>query len=128
MQPRLKYLHDKILSLKPNNESQRSLQAKALDISFDLEQMLDTLKLQQIRSIPVTFLIVIGLMVFWFICIFFSLGIYAPSNSTVIFVLALSALSVAIAFFMFIDLNLPFEGFLRMPSEPITKALDHIGN
>lgn len=121
-------LYDKILSLRPHTESQRSLQAKALDISFDLEQMLDTLKLQQIRSIPVTFLIVMGLMVFWFISIFFSLGIYAPSNSTVIIVLVLSALSVAIAFFMIIDLNLPFEGVLRMPSEPITEALDHIGN
>ena len=121
-------LYDKILVLSPNTESQRLLKEKALDISFNLEQLWDLLILQQVRSIPVTFLIVMGLMVFWFICIFFSLGIYAPSNSTVIFVLVLAALSVAIAFFMIIDLNLPFEGVLRMPSAPITEVLDNIGH
>jgi hypothetical protein len=121
-------LYDNILSLSPDTESQRLLQEKALEISFDLEQLRDLLKLQQIKQTPVTFLILMILMVFWFICIFFSLGIYAPSNSTVILVLALAALSVAIAFFMIIDLNLPFEGILRMPSAPITEALDHIGN
>ena len=120
-------LYDKILSLRPHSDNQRSLREKALDISFDLEQSRDLLIMQQTRSYPTVFLIVLGLMVFWFACIFFSLGIYAPSNTTVVFVLLLSALSVAIAFFMTIDLNLPFDGVLRMPSAPLMETLDYIG-
>lgn len=120
-------LYEKILTLKPQNDSQRSLRKEALDISFDLERTRDLLIVQKARSFPITFLIVLGLLVFWFLFIFFSLGIYAPSNSTVVLMLALSALSVAIAFFMIMDLNLPFEGVLRMPSAPLVEVLDYIG-
>jgi hypothetical protein len=120
-------LYEKILLLKPQNESQRSLRQKALDISFNLEQSRDLLIMQQNKSIPVTFLIVLGLLVIWFVFIFFSLGIYAPLNSTAIFILVLSALSVSIAFFMIVDLSLPFEGALRMPSAPLREALQYIG-
>jgi hypothetical protein len=116
-------LYEKILSLNPHNDHQRSLREKALDISFDLEQARDLLVIQQIKHIPKTFLIVLVLLTFWFIFIFFGLGIYAPLNSTAVLMLALCALSVAIAFFMVIDLNLPFEGVLRMPSSPLIDAL-----
>jgi len=122
-----KTLYEKVLSLKPQSDSQNILKQKALELSFNLEQSSDLLQLQQVKSIPVSFLIVMTLLVAWFIFIFFSLGIYAPLNSTVIFMLALSALSVGIAFFIIIDLSLPFEGVLRMPSAPLTEALDYLG-
>lgn len=122
-----KTLYEKVLSLEPQSESQNLLKQKALELSFNLEQSSDLLQLQQVKSIPVTFLIVMTLLVAWFVFIFFSLGIYAPLNSTVIFILALSALSVGIAFFIIIDLSLPFEGVLRMPSAPLTEALDYLG-
>jgi len=122
-----KTLYEKVLSLKPQSDSQNLLKQKALELSFNLEQSSDLLQLQQVKSIPVTFLIVMTLLVAWFIFIFFSLGIYAPLNSTVIFILVLSALSVGIAFFIIIDLSLPFEGVLRMPSAPLREALDYLG-
>ena len=124
---RIQTLYDEIVALKPRNDSQRSLRDKALDISFDLEQTRDLLIVQKARFFPKTFIIVLGLLVFWFVFIFFSLGIYAPSNSTVVLMLILSALSVAIAFFVIIDLNLPFEGILRMPSAPLRETLQYIG-
>lgn len=121
-------LYDEIVNLKPRNDSQRTLRDKALDLSFDLEQTRDLLLVQKARFFPKTFLIVLSLLVFWFMFIFFSLGIYAPSNSTVILMLLLAALSVAIAFFIIMDLSLPFEGVLRMPSAPLRETLQYIGN
>ena len=122
-----KVLYSKIRSLVPRSDDQRSLRDKALTASFDVGQLRDSLLVEQSRSIPGAFRIVIVLLVFWLASIFFSLGIYAPPNSTVVAILVLFALLVAIAFFLIIDLNLPFEGVLRIPSTPLTEALDHIG-
>jgi len=120
-------LYDKIVNLKPRSDSQRTLRDKALDLSFGLEQTRDLLIVQKVRFFPKTFLIVLSLLVFWFMFIFFSLGIYAPSNSTVTLMLLLAALSVAIAFFAIMDLSLPFDGILRMPSDPLRETLQYIG-
>jgi len=121
-------LYHEIVDLKPRNDSQRTLRNKALDLGFDLEQTRDLLMIQNVRFFPKTFLIVLSLLVFWFMFIFFSLGIYAPSNSTVILMLLLASLSVAIAFFAIMDLSLPFDGVLRMPSAPLRETLQYIGS
>jgi len=121
-----KALYKNILSLKPNNEYQESLRHKALEISFDIEKTRDLLLIQQVDYIPRTFIIVLVLLTLWFVFIFFGLGIYAPVNSTVIMMLILSALSVAIAFFMIIDLNLPFQGILHMPKQPFEQMLQYL--
>jgi hypothetical protein len=120
-------LYNKIRSLVPRNDDQRSLRDKALTTSLELAQLRDLRIVEEDRSIPRAFLIVLVLLVFWIVSIFFSLGIYAPPNSTLIAIFVLFALLVAIAFFLIIDLNLPFEGVLRMPGTPLSEALDHIG-
>lgn len=122
-----KVLYNEIRSLVPRSDDQRSLRDKALTTTIELAQMRDLLIVEEGRSIPGAFLIVLVLLVFWLTSIFFSLGIYAPPNTTLIAVLALFALLVTIAFFLIIDLNLPFEGVLRIPSTPLTEALNHIG-
>jgi len=122
-----KELYDSILSLNAHNNSQHSLKQEALSLSYDLLQSQQQLLMQQSRNVPRAFLIVMGLMVFWFASTFFSLGIYSPTNSTVVTVLILSALSVAIAFLIIVELNWPFEGLIRMPKEPLTEALHSIG-
>lgn len=121
-------LYGEIIALKPGNYSQRILREKALDLSFELEETRNLLVIQKTKNIPQTFLVVIALLVFWFMFIFFSLGIYAPSNSTVILMLLLAALSVAIAFFIIIDMSLPFSGVLRIPSDILIETLEYIGN
>ncbi len=63
------------------------------------------------------------MLVFWFVSIFFSFGIYAPTNGIVVLTLILSALAVTLALFLIMELNRPFDGLLRMPSEPLVEAL-----
>ena len=77
-------LYNKIRSLVPRNDDQRSLRDKALTTSLELAQLRDLRIVEEDRSIPRAFLIVLVLLVFWIVSIFFSLGIYAPSNSTLI--------------------------------------------
>jgi hypothetical protein len=120
-------LYDKIQALSPKNDTQRSLKDQALSLAFSLVQAPWLLFVQQVRSIPVTFLIVLLVLVFWFTTIFFSFGIFAPTNATVIAILFLSALSISLAIFLIVELNRPFEGLLRMPSDPLRIALEHLG-
>jgi hypothetical protein len=61
--------------------------------------------------------------VFWLTTIFFSFGLLAPPNATVMAALFICALSVAGAIFLIVELNRPFEGLLRIPSEPLRTAL-----
>ncbi|MGE5374078.1 MAG: hypothetical protein ACM3XO_03400 [Bacteroidota bacterium] len=124
---KVEILYDKIQSLTPHNDTQRSLQAQALSLAFNLVQTRWLMFVQQIRSIPVAFLIVLAVLLFWFTTIFFSFGLYAPSNVTVIAILLICALSVSGAIFLIVELNQPFEGLLRIPSDPLHEALSHLG-
>ncbi len=120
-------LYYKIQSLTPHGDAQSSLQAQALNLAFSLVQTRWLMFSQQVRSIPVPFLIVLAVLLFWFTTIFLSFGLYAPPNTTVIATLFLSALSVTAAIFLIVELNRPYEGLLRMPSEPLRIALAHLG-
>ncbi|MGH7802369.1 MAG: DUF4239 domain-containing protein [Thermodesulfobacteriota bacterium] len=120
-------LLDKIQALSPKNDAERSLQAQALSLASNLVQMRWLIFVQQVRSVPVIFLIVLAVLVFWFTTIFFSFGLFAHPNATVIASLFICALSVTCAIFLMVELNLPFEGLLRIPSEPLRDALTYLG-
>ncbi len=120
------FLYNKIQSLTPHSDAQRSLQAQALSLAFNLVQTRLLMFTQQVKSVPVPFLILMGVLLFWFTTIFFSFGLYAPTNATVIATLVVSALSVSGAIYLMVALNQPFEGLLRMPSEPLRIALAHL--
>ena len=56
-----------------------------------------------------------------------SFGLFAPPNTTVLATLFLCALSVAGAFFLVLELDQPFGGFIQISSAPLRSALDHMG-
>lgn len=120
-------LYYQILFLKPDNDARRAMRDEALSLTYDLSLARGTIVMGQSRSIPGVFLIVLGIILFWFVAIFFSFGLYAPTNGTVVATLIISALAVTLALFMIMELNRPFDGLLRMPSEPLVEALQHIG-
>ena len=120
-------LYDKIQSLEPYNDAQRSLQAEALSLALNIEQTPLLILLQQFRRIPVPFLVVVSVLVLWVTTIFLSFGLSSPCNTTVIAILFLSALSVSAAIFLIVEFNRPFEGLIRMPSDPLLEALSYLG-
>jgi len=56
-----------------------------------------------------------------------SVGLFAPPNATVIATLFLCALSVSGAIFLILELDRPFEGLIKLSSEPLERALEMLG-
>ena len=120
-------VYGEILSLEPKTGRENSIRDEALSLAFELSEERNTLVMTQVRVIPGAFIITLCLLVFWFVAIFFSFGLYAPANATVISTLLIAALSVTIALFLIMELNRPYDGLLRMPSGPLVEALQQIG-
>jgi hypothetical protein len=117
-------LFDKIQELEPQNDVQRSLKAQLLTTVISLGQTRWLLFEQSGSSIPIPFLVV---LVIWLSLIFASFGLFAPPNATVVVALLLGALSVSGAIFLILELDLPFEGLIRISDEPLREALAHLG-
>jgi Protein of unknown function (DUF4239) len=117
-------LFDRVRNLSPKNETQRSLQAQALQIGSDLARTRWLLVGEQESSLATPFLVVV---VFWLSFLFLSFGLFAPPNPTVIVTLLVSALSVAGAMFLIVDLDDPFGGFIQISSYSLQNALSQMG-
>jgi hypothetical protein len=118
-------LYDRIYRLSPHNEDQRLLKSQALTITLNLRQT-RWLEVEQSRSssIPTA---VLAVLIFWLAIIFVTFGLFAPTNSTVLAVLFVCAVSVSGAVFLILQLDRPFEGVTRIPSAPLRDALKHLG-
>jgi hypothetical protein len=121
----LQAFYDKLAGLTPQNEAQRSLKARALDVTAGLLQTRLRLFAQKDSSIPVPFLVV---LVFWLMVLLGGAGLLAPRNVTVVGVLLVCALSVSCAIFLILELDRPFEGIMRVPSAPLREALARLGS
>jgi hypothetical protein len=75
-------------------------------------------------SVPRAFLIVV---IFWLSMTFTSFGLTAPRNYTVVAVFLIAAMSVGAAVFLILELDGPFEGVIRISSEPFRQALINLG-
>jgi hypothetical protein len=115
---------DKIQELSPQNDAQRSLQAQAFSLAVALGHTRWLMFEQSGGSIPMLLLVV---LVSWLTLLFVSFGLYAPANATVVMTLLVCALSVAGAIFLILELDLPFEGLMQVPSTPLRNVLTHLG-
>ena len=82
-----------IQALSPKNDLQRSLQARAAQISTDLAQTRLLLFVESDSAIPAPF---IAILAFWLIIIFASFSLFAALNVTVFAFLSLFALSASV--------------------------------
>ncbi len=115
---------DKIQELSPKNDTQRSLQAQALNMAIDLGKMRWLMFEQGGSSISMPLL---ATLVFWLAIIFSSFGLFAPRNATAIATLLVCALSVSGAIFLILEMYTPFEGLMEISSAPLRSALAHLG-
>jgi hypothetical protein len=117
-------LHKAIQKLAPRNDVQGSLKSQAVGVVGDLGQLRWLLFEQSGSSISMPLLI---LVISWLAIIFFSWGLFAPSNSIAIAALLLAAVSVSGAIFMILELDQPFDGLIHISSAPMRNALAHLG-
>ncbi len=109
-----------IQTSSPQNDLQRSLQARAAQISTDLAQTRLLLFVESDNLIPAPFL---AILVFWLVIIFASFSLFSELNLTVLAFLSLFALSASCALFLILELSQPFTGLMMISSAPVRNAL-----
>lgn len=115
---------NQILQLAPQNDTQRWLKAEALKLTEEVVRTRFRLLGSATGAVPKALLMVV---IFWLSTTFGSFGLSAPRNATVMTVLAISSLSVAAAVFLILELDGPFEGLIRISSEPLRYVLANLG-
>jgi hypothetical protein len=122
--PEVERFYDTVAELVPKTEAQKTLRARALDLTAEVTQTRLRLYVQRQSAIPVPFLVV---LVFWLIILFAGIGLLAPRNGTVVAVLFVCTLSVSGALFLILELDRPFEGIMRVSSQPLQDVLALLG-
>ncbi len=108
-----------IRGLTPQNDEQRWLQSRALDLSEALLNARWIIVSTIGQTVPAPFLTVLA---FWLTITFASFGLFAPRNATVIAVLLVCALSVGAAIFLVLEMDGPFDGLIRISPDPLRYA------
>ena len=117
-------MFDKMQNLVPQTEAQRTLKANAESLAINLGQTRWLLFAQSGTSISTPFLVIV---VSWLTVLYLSFGLFAPRNATALITLLVSAVSVAGAMFLILDLDHPFSGFMQIPDTPLRNALAALG-
>jgi hypothetical protein len=112
-----------IQALLPKDDQQRVYKTQATTAASELAQMRWLLVEQTYASISQPLLIAV---IAWLAIIFGSVGVFAPSNSTVVVALLLAALSVSGAILLILELDQPFAGLIQISSEPMRNILHHL--
>jgi len=112
-----------IQRLAPSDNTQRSLKAQAASVLTDLGEVRSLLAAQSVPSISIPMLII---LVFWLAIIFVGFSVLAPPNATAILALMFSALAVSGAIFLIMELDQPFDGLIRISSQPMLNALHQL--
>ena len=116
-------LADAIRGLKPHDDSQRALQARAMDLAETILQGRWLALASTGASIPVPFL---AILLFWLTITFASFGLFAPRNAMVVTVLFVCALSVSSAVFLVVEMDGPFDGMLKVSADALRYAHTHL--
>lgn len=117
-------LRQQIDDLKPGNDSQRALKARAQQIADEVLAARWLTLLQAHGSIPVLFLII---LVAWLSIIFGAFGVFAPCNGTVIAAFLTCALSASAAILLIQEMNRPLDGLIGVSVEPMRDTLSRLG-
>jgi hypothetical protein len=116
-------LVDQIQGLSPQNDNQRWLKTRALDLAESLLSARWIVVSSLGTSVPRPFL---GILIFWLTVTFACFGLVAPRNATVVAVLMICAFSVAGAMFLILEMDVPFGGLIQVSAEPLRNAYTRI--
>jgi len=117
-------LYFAIQALPAKDEPQRAIKAQLVSLVVDLAQIRTLLMVQSTPSISKPMLVIV---IWWLVVIFVSFSLLSPANTTANLALVISAVSVAGAIFLILELDRPFRGMIRISSEPMVNALSQAG-
>ena len=118
------FVLDKIQELSPKDDNQRTLKAQASNLAVQMGQTRWLMFTQ--NTVPVPKLLLL-MLTFWLTVLFISFGLFAPSNLTVRSGLSISALAVAGAVFLILEMYQPHGGLIRVSDAPLRAAIAQLG-
>lgn len=113
------HLQHAVLALRPSDASQTWYQARAMQLSSDIAQDRVLAAEHADASIPPALL---AIVVSWVLLIYFGMGVFGIDNATVRATLAAGAFCFACALFLIFELDMPYAGVIRIPTEPLQRA------
>src|SRR2546429_6441775 len=116
-------VYSAISHLAPRDEAQRALKTEATTLMVQLAEVRALVQAQAVSSVSKPLLIALAL---WLVVIFFGFSLLAPANATNTLALVAGAFSVACAVFVILELDYPFAGIIRIPSDPMENTLAHL--
>lgn len=116
---------DRIQELSPKDDKQRFLQTQAVSVAVQVGQT-HLLMLEQ-KTVPIPMLLLVTLL-FWLVMLFFSFGLFAPPNLTVLASLFISAGAVCSAIFLILEMYHPYTGLIQVSDSPLRAALAQLGH
>jgi uncharacterized membrane protein (DUF485 family) len=112
-----------ISRLAPHDEAQRALKTEAATLMVQLAEFRALVQAQAVSAVSKPLLIAV---VSWLVVIFLGFSLLAPGNATSTLALVAGAFSVACAVLIILELDFPFAGIIRVPSEPMTNVLSQL--
>lgn len=116
-------VYAEISRLAPEDEAQRALKTEAVTLMVQLAELRSLVQAQAVSSLSKPLLIA---LLIWLVVIFLGFTVLAPPNATSTVALLAGAFSVACAVFIILELDYPFSGVVRIPSEPMIRTLEHL--
>jgi hypothetical protein len=114
---------DGIRRLPVTDEADRRLRSRALDLGEKLLHERWMMASALVHSVPVAFLTV---LVFWLGITFLTYGLFAPRGALTVTALLVCAISVSAAMFLILEMDGPFDGWVRVSPDSLKLALERI--
>ncbi|HEX7236246.1 MAG TPA: hypothetical protein VF405_04735 [Gammaproteobacteria bacterium] len=109
-----------IQQLQPTDEAQADVKARATDLAFELIEGRSLLVALAAGGVSVPVLI---LVVSWLVVILFGFSLLAPRNAVTAVALIVSAAAVCGAVLLLLEFYRPFDGLIRISSDPLLIAI-----
>lgn len=116
-------LFDAIASLSPKTDLQRFGQNRALQLLGTIGETRRLMVEQAQNALSMPFLIV---LVSWLTILFFSFGLFARWNATVVVALFVGSTAVGGAVFLILAMSQPYQGWMQISEAPLREALTQL--
>lgn len=116
-------LLNEVMNLPEQNGSQTWVKNAAASLASDIAVSRWKVYQRTTTTVSPLFLVI---LVFWMMTIFFSLGLIAPFNESVLLALFTASLSITGAILLTLELDHPYGGLIRISTQPLRMALQQM--
>ena len=114
-----------VQELTPGDAIQGELKRKAADLTLDLAEGRALLVSRALEGVSTPLLVIV---VVWLVLILFGFSILAPRNAVATVALTVAAAAVSGAILLMLEFYEPFDGLIRISSNPMVAAISRIPN